>query len=172
MKILMFLWKLWILSNCFTFTQKLRGPDFFTENGFYWISVRNQSFHQWDELNGVRWEILDALKSDPTISWQWAHYFATQERKRKSWGGEPVRTIKWRKTGPGNFFSDGALFGPKKLLPLHSVLHFIPVMSVRGIGGMNGPVALSKIMCSDSSVRGIPEFRVINCLDASFQSSA
>ena len=57
----------------------------------------------------------------------------TKKKKLRGWTGAYNKTTENRTRKL--FISAGALFGPKKLLPLHSVLHFIPVMSVRGIPG-------------------------------------
>ena len=50
---------------------------------FHWNSVRNQSFRQRNELNGVRRIIFDALTSNPKTSWQCVSYFASWKRKQK-----------------------------------------------------------------------------------------
>ena len=51
------------------------GPLQFDKNDPYWISVRNQTFGQRDELLSVRGKILDAITSDPGTSSHWAPYF-------------------------------------------------------------------------------------------------
>ena len=71
--------------------EKWGTTENFWKNEFHWTRVRNQSFCQWNEINGERLEILDAVTSDPKTSLQCVPYFAIWSRNWKSCRGVPVR---------------------------------------------------------------------------------
>ena len=100
------------------------------------------------EKSWERWMIFGATERYPTISWRLPPFFVSRNRIKKSWWGVKKCATPARNVSKNFFFGTGHFGGLWNFCHSHFVLHFIPVMSVRGISACGAQKKTCLRQCS------------------------